>query len=603
MSETNQPAAAGGTTVAPPALPAPPPAPVYERPAFLDALRDAYADRGKGVVVLSGNTNDRFWCREKSKFLTLEQTIYWAYEKSFTVLRVDASEGISSWEESDLVELAKLCTRHDNAVGKDSPKRVGDLERNIALNRGTSLATVQLLAQLLDVVYKAREQQKDKGGKADSKPVCTIVQFSGSIFPTGDFDRLSELDRQRLVTFLNLVSAPWFENSNHLIILVADTKSQINTRITSLPSVDCVEIGMPEAAEREKFIKSFTPAAGGQPIDFEMPYDRFLAETAGLPLTSLLELLKASSRTGKKISRKAVINQLAAVVKSQLDGVAKLKYIEHSIDDVVGYKKTGDIWRHTFKRCETKATAVPVVIVSGPNGGGKTFQAEAYAKESGRLVLELTGLRSKWFGETDAVFEKLQLLLRSLGNILIIVDEAHTKFGSVHKSDTHETERRLAGSLIALQGDPSMFGKVIWLLATSRPDELDPDILSRSPVQIPIFDQEGEDRKEFVKALFARKKITIPDDDFEQVIAKTASYSNRDFGFLVAEVLSRSISVLNTLGIWQATTAIRAKRKAQEVIAAQTCSYPDLLPSYLRQRVGTKEFDQDIQAARIVLVG
>jgi hypothetical protein len=583
--------------------PPPPPTPVYERPAFLDALRDAYADRGKGVVVLTGNTNDRFWCREKEKFLTLEQTVYWAYQEAFTVLRVDASEGISSWLESDLTELAKLCSRHDNAVGKESPKRIGDLERNIALNRGTSLATVQLLAQLLDVVYKAREQQKEKG-KVEAKRVCTIVQFSGSIFPSGDFDRLSELDRQRLVTFLNLASAPWFENSNHLIILVADTKSQINTRITSLPSVDCVEIGMPEAAEREKFIKSFNTVSGtAQPVDFEMPFDRFIAETAGLPLTALQELLKAASRTGKKISRKAVINQLASVVKSQLEGVAKLKYIEHSAGDVVGYKKTGEIWRHTFKRCENKATAVPVVIVSGPNGGGKTFQAEAYAKESGRLVLELTGLRSKWFGETDSVFEKLQLLLRSLGNILIIVDEAHTKFGSVHKSDTHETERRLAGNLIALQGDPSMFGKVIWLLATSRPDELDPDILSRSPVQIPIFDLEGDDRKEFVKALFARKNIIIPDDEFDQVIAKTASYSNRDFGFLVAEVLSRSISVLETLGIWQATTAIRAKRKAQSVIAAQTCSYPDLLPSFLRDKVGTKEFDLDLQAARLVLAG
>lgn len=578
--------------------------PGNDRPAFLEKMSDAYSDRGKGVIVLSGNTNDRFWCNKDSKHTSLERALYKQYSEHFTVLRVDAAAGIDDYDSESVTALSTVCAQHDSGYDKDSPQRIGNLPNNLARNRFEPLATVQLLAKLLEVVYKAREKQKKEPRdpkKPTVNPICAIVQFSGKFFPNPNGE-LSEIDRLKLVTFLNLLLAPWFEGSNHLIILVTGTQAQLNKEITSLPAVECVEIGFPDATERERFTRTFQPAGtNAKPLEFDRGIDRFVAETAGLPLTALQEVLKAASRTGKAITRKQVIDQLAAVVKAQLDGIAKLKVVEHTTDDVVGYKKVGEIWRHTFKRCENKATAVPVVIVSGPNGGGKTFQAEAYASESGRLVLVLTGLRSKWFGETDQVFEKLSLLLRSLGNVLIIVDEAHTKFGSVHKADVHETERRLAGSLIELMGDPSMFGKVIWLLATSRPDELDPDILSRSPVQIPIFDLEGSERTDFVKALFARKKIALPEADVETVITKTATYSNRDFSFLVAEVLSRNISVPATLEVWQATTAIRAKRNAQMVIAAQNCSYPELLPKALRERMSTKEFETDTQAAKLVL--
>jgi AAA+ superfamily predicted ATPase len=579
-----------------------PAAPGYERPAFLDKLRDAYSDRGKGVIVLSGNTNDRFWCNKLNKFASLEQTLFRQYAEHFSVIRVDCAAGIDDYDGETIQTLSALCKKHDAAFEKGSSKRIGELEYNLAQNRNSPLATVQLLAQLLEVVYKMREKQKkeNKEGVTTANPVCAIVQFSGKFFPQPNGE-LNEVDRLKLVTFLNLLLAPWFENSNHMIILVTNTCAQLNKEITELPSVEAVEIGFPTDAEREKFTKTFPTGTNSQPLQFDRGIERFVAETAGLPLTALQEVLKAASRSGKPITRKQVLDQLAAVVKAQLPGIAKLKVVEHTTDDVVGYKKTGVIWRHTFKRCETKATAVPVVIVSGPNGGGKTYQAEAYASESGRLVLVLTGLRSKWFGETDQVFEKLSLLLRSLGNVLIIVDEADSKFGSAHNADVHETERRLAGSLIEMMGDPSMFGKVIWLLATSRPDLLETDILSRSPVQIPIFDLEDAERSDFVKALFARKKIAIPEDDLPKILEKTKTYSNRDFGFLVAEVLSRNISVLETLNVWQATSAIRAKRTAQEVIAAQNCSYPELLPVRLANRIGSKEFEADVQAAKLVL--
>ena len=62
-----------------------------------------------------------------------------------------------------------------------------------------------------------------------------MLQFAPSLFPEGDFDRLSELDRQRLVTFLNWINDPFFSHSGNFIVLVSDTKSEINRRVLAPP--------------------------------------------------------------------------------------------------------------------------------------------------------------------------------------------------------------------------------------------------------------------------------------------------------------------------------------------------------------------------------
>jgi hypothetical protein len=71
-----------------------------------------------------------------------------------------------------------------------------------------------------------------------------------------------------------------------------------------------------------------------------------------------------------------------------------------------------------------------------------------------------------WFGQTDRLFERLRWHITTYGKVLILIDEAHTAFGSVHRSDTHETEKRLAGNIIKMMGDPGLRGKVLWALMT-----------------------------------------------------------------------------------------------------------------------------------------
>jgi hypothetical protein len=588
--------------------------PPYTGPAFHEALDAAYWASGKNVVVLSGNIHDLNWCGKTGKFEPLEQTLYNWLESKFTVMKLDAAAGITFFKAADRRALVSVCDSYDNLPSTDPDDKVGDLKALLNDCRNSPLPALGHLRDLLRASHEIRVREKadraakevlarEKGEEAAKsgqvgKPLCVIIRDAGSIFPPGAYGQLSEIYMQRLVTFRGIIEDPDFKRTEHLFILLADTRSEINSKINELPLVRNIEIGMPTDAERKLFVSGYK--ADGEKKDvtfeFEKGADGFIEDAQGLPLTALEEMLRVASRTGKAITSKSVLDQITKMVESLLPGIATIKKIELGPEEIIGYKSTGEIFRRTFKRCENRKTAIPVVIISGANGSGKSFQAEAYGGfESRRLVLILSGLRDKYYGGTDALFEKLRLLVRSLGRILIMVDEAHTQFGSVHKSDTHETEKRLSGNIIQMMSDPSYLVKVVWVLMSSRPDELDPDILSRSPVQIPIFDLLGEERKAFVKELFARKGIAVPEDDLKAVIDKTAQCSNRDLDNLAKEALSLELSVLQTLDIWQPPTQILGKREMQRMIAAQNCTYPGLLPDDLKNKVGTKEFEREVK--------
>jgi len=549
----------------------------FPRPVFIDALGHAYNRRGKRVMLLTGNVLDQFWSPRLGSFNSLEQTLYQELNDKFLVLRVDVASGVSFYDAADEQELLKVCHLADRIAARG--QRLGDLQEKIAQTQHQPLPMLILVRAMSHAVTRLWS-----GDKRTYKPLCLLLQFAPALFPEGDFDRLSELDRQRLVAFLNWINDPFFSTSGNFIVLVSDTKSEMNRRVLAPPVTAHVEIPLPSTQERNHFVTQYVQActAAGPTPQFEPGQQAFVEDTAGLKLTSLEDLLETAHRTGAPVKRQHVLAEVNLILEAELGDVVQVNIPDHSPRDIIGSEATTAILRSIFQRCDNLETAVSAVLVSGPNGGGKTFQMEAFAAESGRIVMELTGLRGMWYGQTDRLFERLRWHITTYGKVLILVDEAHTAFGSVHRSDTHETERRLAGNIIKMMGDPRLRGKVLWALMTSRPDELDPDVKSRAPLQIPIFDPEGEARQRFIRELFQRRGLVLSAEELPHVVQQTVHYSARDFDNLVREIKAQGKPVLEVLQIWQASTAIVQQRRLQTLIAALHCSYPQLLPECLR---------------------
>src|SRR5712691_4539588 len=503
----------------------------FPRPSFIDAVGHSYNRRRKRVMLLTGNVLDQFWSPQLSSFTPLEQTLYQELNTKFLVLRVDAASGMSFYDAVDEQDLLKVCQLTDRLAARGQV--LGDVQEKMAQTQHQPLPMLILLRGMSNAVTRLWA-----GDKSMYKPLCVIMQSAPALFPEGDFDRLSELDRQRLVTFLNWINAPFFSKSGNFIVLVSDTKSEINRRVLALPVTEHVEIPLPSAPERAHFVTQYVSAGAlpGSPLQFELSQQAFVEDTAGLKLTSLEDLLETSRRTGEPVRRQHVLAEVNLILEAELGDVVKVNLPEHSPKDIIGSEATTTILRSIFQRCNNPETAVSAVLISGPNGGGKTFQMEAFAAESGRIVIELTGLRGMWFGQTDTLFERLRWHITTYGKVLILVDEAHTAFGSVHRSDTHETEKRLAGNIIKMMGDPHLRGKVLWALMTDRPDERDPDVKSRAPLQIPIFHLEGEARQRFIQELFQRRGLALSSEELQHVVQQTPHYSARDLDSLVREI-------------------------------------------------------------------
>src|SRR6185369_6508809 len=158
-----------------------------------------------------------------------------------------------------------------------------------------------------------------------------------------------------------------------------------------------------------------------------------------------------------------------------------------------------------------------------PVGTGKTFLAECYAGSIGIPCVVLRNFRSKYVGETEGNLEQVLTVLRSLGPVLVIVDEADAALGNRQASGDSGTSARVFAMIASQMGDTRYRGQVVWMLLTSRPDLLPIDLKrqGRAEVHIPLFYPHTEaDVREMFLAMARKNKVTLADDALPPVKAE-----------------------------------------------------------------------------------
>ncbi len=422
------------------------------------------------------------------------------------------------------------------------------------------------------------------------KRLIIIIEGADMLIPQGEIGRLSEADRRRVMICRDWFCDPGFMNGGDSVILLTESVSRLNAEIARLPQLLEVEIPAPDLEQRKYFISWFKrkPAAGA-PLRLWGSQTELAQLTAGLSLQALMQLLKGAAYSQQTLGGEDVVAKVEAFIRSQLgEDVVEFHKPRHTLQDVVGNRRLRAFLReHFIPRLKSSGRgAIGGAVVAGALGSGKTYLFEALAGELGIVVLVLKNLRSKWFGETDVVFERLRRVLEALGKVLIFVDEADTQFGGVG-ADTHETERRLTGKIQAMMSDTRLRGRVVWLLMTARVNLLSPDL--RRPGRagdliIPVLDPEGEDQADFVrwvlKAVRARPSARL----VEKVCDLTLGYSAAAYDAIRRELeaagetksLSEA-SILETIEN-RLPADIETTRQRQTLEALINCTHRQLLP-------------------------
>lgn len=331
-----------------------------------------------------------------------------------------------------------------------------------------------------------------------------LIEGADFILPEGEIAQLSEVDRQRIAICRDWVSDPGFMNAGDSVVFLAESTALINSKVAQLPQLLNVEVGPPGLDERLHIIRWFNkqlPADGK--LNLWDSQETLARMTAGLSAHALFQLLRDNAHRKNRLQPQDVVDKVESFIQDQLgEDVVEFKKPEHGLKDVVGFSRLKQFMRDEFipRIQSTGKAALSGAAIGGPIGSGKSFLLEAVAGELGMVVLVLKNIRSKWFGGTDILFERLRRIILALDKSLVFVDEADTQFGGVGE-DVHDTERRLTGKIQAMMSDPALKGKASWLLITARIHRLSPDI--RRPGRagsliIPILDPEGEDLDDFI---------------------------------------------------------------------------------------------------------
>ncbi len=298
--------------------------------------------------------------------------------------------------------------------------------------------------------------------------------------------------------------------------LIADNLNDLTPLLTRHPRVAAIQIGQPTLAELQATLsyheRSFPIALAA----FAGKLPELAEQLVGSSVSSVEELLKMKEYNRITIQPSDLVGLKKSIIERDCQDL--IEFIEttktlddvHSQDQLKGWlREDMNLWR------QSQLQALPMgYLICGPVGTGKTFMVECLAGEAGVPVVKIKNFRDKWVGTTEGNLERIFRLLHALGRCFVFIDEADQALG---KRDSGGGDSGVSGriySMIAKEmsnGDNR--GKIIWVLASSRPDLIEIDLKrpGRIDLKIPLFPTStATEGYKLIAALCKRRGIAIP---------------------------------------------------------------------------------------------
>ncbi len=421
--------------------------------------------------------------------------------------------------------------------------------------------------------------------------VAVILEYAEAIAPAGDPAFQADADRAAVITFQRWSFMPEIDRDDDLVLLVTENLAEISPKIVSNPKVGVLEIPMPdldtrrsaarladprltdkdvdryaeitaglkavqiasilrpppaaedEAAEREAFIAGIL----GSGADVAVRAHKLAALTTGLEREEIRKLLApgapdpaaaaidASERARREADR-LIARRKREILERECFGLVEFVEPDHGFEVVGGMDEVKkDLLAIAENIRDGRTSRVPMgILFTGPMGTGKTFVAEAFARECGLTTIKLKNFRSKWVGATEGNLEKILTVIKAIGQVVVIIDEGDRAFGNTDGEGDGGTSSRVIARIKEFMSDTSNRGRILFLVMTNRPDKLDVDLkrAGRLDRKIPFLYSQTAEEVENVARAAARKNRIRTDVDFAAIRAdfslKLVGYSNAD---------------------------------------------------------------------------
>ncbi len=297
--------------------------------------------------------------------------------------------------------------------------------------------------------------------------------------------------------------------------LLTENLNDLHPLVARNPQAACISIPLPQQPELLPALKHLAtlypiplrPFAG----DFTQP----AAALAGASLSSIETLLQTRQHHARELTPQDLVVLKKDLVEKDAQGLIEFIKPDRNLDDLHGQAAIKAWLRQDIALWRAgDLAALPMgYLFCGPVGTGKTFMVECLAGEAGVPVVKMKNFRDKWVGSTESNLEKIFRLLDALGRCIVFVDEADQALGR-RNADSGDSgvSGRVYGMMAERMSDSRNRGRILWALATSRPDLVEVDLKrpGRVDVKIPLFPTATpEEGYQLIRALAKRRGVPL----------------------------------------------------------------------------------------------
>ncbi len=419
---------------------------------------------------------------------------------------------------------------------------------------------------------------------------AVVIEYADTVAPNGETSFSTVDDRAAVVTLQRWSTLPALDKNDSVVFLLVENLSELHSKLVANPRVATVQIPIPGSAERAALLRHLNPEIPADELEMMAevtaglkiiqisgilaptdpgPEDdadriRFITEllgggakgaerasklaqiTRGMPRSEIRRLIAPDGPPTPSTDGDARVEVLRLIAARKREIIERecyslIEFVEpkHGFDVVGGMDEVkADLTLIAKNIREGRRNRVPMgLLFTGPMGTGKTFVAEAFAKESGLTAIKLKNFRSKWVGATEGNLERILQVIKAIGQVLVIIDEADRAFGNQGEEDGG-TSSRVIARIKEFMSDTSNRGRVLFVLMSNRPDKVDIDLkrAGRLDRKIPFFyPQTAAEVETIVKAQFKKNRVahelSLPEQRDE--LAPIIGMSNADIEALV----------------------------------------------------------------------
>jgi len=310
--------------------------------------------------------------------------------------------------------------------------------------------------------------------------------------------------------------------------LITENLNDLHNLLVNNPRAAHVKVPLPAPPDLERAFGVMAPRFACALKEYAHNLASPAHQLAGATVSAVESLLKTKEHAKTALAAGDLVQLKKQLVEKDCNGLIEFIESGRTLDDLHGMDKVKRWLRQDIELWhKNDLQAMPMgYLICGPVGTGKTYTVECLAGDAGVPVVKLKNFRDRWVGSSEGNLEKIFRLLQALGRCIVFIDEADQTLGKRESGGDSGVSGRLYSMMAEEMSNTRNRGKIVWVLASSRPDLIEVDLKrpGRVDVKIPLFPtMKAEESWSLIIALCKKRGIEIPKQkfkEFERLIPK-----------------------------------------------------------------------------------